>query len=350
MSVLYDEFRVLYDEFLVFHCNRSGTVNVDKWSQSELSEWDINRIRSGGGRIFSLGPIFDGTSAPSCPGPKPPMRIRNSRMSKPFRIPSAASRSANVSRVTTARTQRLHDFKTDTLQDSQSQLRADTSLKSIDLGQHRKSVHVRNGGLKPLKPVGAQRPSIFQCTGITPDPTKNVREKYHQGDNTAPVFKRFYEVMLEEPQRRRQDRQRSAHTSGTFGGHMDDEHLETATSGYCLEVPSCSPNTLQLQLEGLCLQGEWGQLGGDKRCSSLPTSHPVKETFFKSMVSNDSHKDAGCASGRKIEDTSKEDSSKDTADPFFINKWDPGQLKVTFTLKDSNEQMIKSGLQKPSSS
>eukprot|EP00063_Salmo_salar_P052260 XP_014027095.1 PREDICTED: uncharacterized protein LOC106585433 isoform X2 [Salmo salar] len=191
---------------------RSGTVNVDKWSQSELSEWDINRISSGGGRIFSLGPIFDGTSAPSCPGPKPPMRIRNSRMSKPFRIPSAASRSANVSRVTTARTQRLHDFKTDTLQDSQSQLRADTSLKSIDLGQHRKSVHVWNGGLKPLKPVGAQRPSIFQCTGITPDPTKNVHEKYHQGDNTAPVFKRFYEVMLEEPQRRRQDRQRQALT------------------------------------------------------------------------------------------------------------------------------------------
>ena len=75
--------------------------------------------------------------------------------------------SVNVSRVNTARTQHLHDFKTDTLQDSRSQLRADTSLKSIDLKQYRKSVHVRNGGLKPLKPVGPQRPSIFQCTGIT---------------------------------------------------------------------------------------------------------------------------------------------------------------------------------------
>lgn len=55
MSVRSDAFRVLYDEFLVSHCNRSGTVNVDKWSQRELSEWDINRISSGGGRIFSLG-------------------------------------------------------------------------------------------------------------------------------------------------------------------------------------------------------------------------------------------------------------------------------------------------------
>ncbi|CAB1319576.1 unnamed protein product [Coregonus sp. 'balchen'] len=179
---------------------RSGTVNVEKWSQSELFEWDINRISSGGARIFSLGPIFDNASAPSCPSLEPPLRIRNSRI-----VPMSHGQPLLGPNT--------HDSKTDTLQDSRSQLRADTSLKSIDLRRYRKSVHMRNGGLKTLRPVGPQRPSIFQCTGITPDPTRNVQEKYHQGDNTAPVFRRFYEVMLEEPQRRRQDRQRQALTS-----------------------------------------------------------------------------------------------------------------------------------------
>ncbi|CAB1321737.1 unnamed protein product [Coregonus sp. 'balchen'] len=129
---------------------RSGTVNVEMWGQSGLN----------------------GTSTGSG-------------------VPKhqAQHHSANVSQVTTARTQHSHVSKTGELQESLSQLRANTSLDRIDLRKHRKSVDLRNA------------------------PTRNVQEKYHQGDNTSPEFRRFYEVILEEPQRRRQDRQRQAPTA-----------------------------------------------------------------------------------------------------------------------------------------
>ncbi|XP_062310697.1 uncharacterized protein LOC134015289 [Osmerus eperlanus] len=284
---------------------RADTVNVERWSKCD-SECDADKIKTSRLSKFSLRPV----------------------------IVSQGS----------VKTQVIQDPKAGTLESNPSLLGANDSMESPYL-KHQKRKKKMINGFKPLKPVAPQQPSILQCAGITPDPRMEPAN-HQQGSGRAPVFRRFYEVVVEEPQRvgRRTSRQRSAPDSRGWrlehcGGCLD-ERLDTAADS--MKVAWSSSEDVQLELTGLCLQRGCGTVG-QGRCGSPASGYPAKEACGRSSVSGDSADAPGCVDG--LEDYATEDSCKDT-DSFYDTKWDPGQLKVTFKLKNSN--VLLSFSEKPS--
>ncbi|XP_072521418.1 uncharacterized protein [Salminus brasiliensis] len=79
--------------------------------------------------------------------------------------------------------------------------RENVSLR-LQGGKHTMHSLLRNktsGILKPLSPVIQQAPSILQCVGIISEQGSGVKISSQQEESQPPVFRRYNEVLLQEP-------------------------------------------------------------------------------------------------------------------------------------------------------
>lgn len=98
-----------------------------------------------------------------------------------------------------------------------------------------------------------------------------------------------------------------------------------------MEVPCSTPNTLQLQLEGLRLHGAWGPSSEDKGLDTHTSGRMKKDL---KLVTAERVSEAG-DDGKWKREYTRESAPSDPLSPNESTagsaRWDPGQFKVTVT-------------------
>ncbi|KAL7839853.1 hypothetical protein SRHO_G00265110 [Serrasalmus rhombeus] len=175
----------------------------------------------------------------------------------------------------------------------------------------------KKSNLKPLRPVIQQGPSISQCAGLMSEQHRGVEVRGQQEKSRAPVFSRFYEVLLQEPHWRSLKDQHRPRTLQPLCEQSKccrmKETLNARHSGYSLRMPDRTSEHLHMQLHGLRV---------DRAGKGEDTAYSLEQT---------PHTDTASGRDGDVEDAHEASKWVRPNAPIFSSRWDPSRVMVTFT-------------------